>query len=119
MVPLGTGQTEDPFLEDRVHAVPEREREAEQLMVVTDAAESILTPAECARPSVIVGKGVPGVAVGTVVLAHGSPGALAEIRPPAQPGGTVLTKPRALGVLGAHVSAAVSRGPRHPTRRAR
>ena len=54
VVSLRTGQAEDALLEDRVDAVPERERKAEQLVFVADPAEPVLAPAEGARPRLVV-----------------------------------------------------------------
>jgi hypothetical protein len=45
MVPLVTGEAERPLLQDRVATVPERERQAQQLVVVADAAKPVLAPA--------------------------------------------------------------------------
>src|SRR5262245_31128526 len=85
MVSLGPGEPEQSLLEDRVTAVPERDGEAQPLVVVADPPEAVLTPSIRARPRVIVRQVVPGRPVATVVFAHGSPLALAEIRPPASP----------------------------------
>jgi len=38
VVALVTGEAERPLLQDRVPAVPERERQAQKLVVVADAA---------------------------------------------------------------------------------
>ena len=54
-------------------------------MPIADAGEAVLVPSIGARSRVIVGKVVPGGAVGAVVLADGAPGPLAEIRPPSLP----------------------------------
>ena len=59
VVALGAGQAEDPLLEDRVAAVPEREREAERLPVVADAGEAVLAPAVGARAGVVVREVAP------------------------------------------------------------
>jgi hypothetical protein len=85
VVALVTGEAERPFLQDRVAAVPERERQTQELVVVANAAEPVLTPSIRARARVIVRKRGPRVAVGAVVLADGAPGALAQVRAPAAP----------------------------------
>ena len=54
VVALAVGQAEQPLLEDRVLAVPEREREAEPLLVVGDAGEAVLAPAIGARARLVV-----------------------------------------------------------------
>ena len=48
-------------------------------------AEPVLVPAVGARAGVVVGEGLPGIAVGAVVLAHGGPGPLGQVRAPAEP----------------------------------
>ena len=45
VIALGTGQPEEALLDDGVAPVPEREREAEPLVVVGDAADPVLAPA--------------------------------------------------------------------------
>jgi hypothetical protein len=77
VVALVTGEPERPLLQDRVAAVPERERQAQELVLVADAAEPVLAPAVGARAGLVVGERGPRVAVGAVVLADGAPGALA------------------------------------------
>src|SRR5262249_12545964 len=84
------GEPEDPFLQDRVLAVPEGESEAEPLVIVGDAGQAILAPPVGAGSRVIVGKVAPGGAVRAVVLAHRAPLPLGPGRPPALPGGPTL-----------------------------
>jgi hypothetical protein len=85
VVSLAAGQAEDALLDDRVPLVPEREREAQLLVEVADPREAVLAPAVGAGAGVVVRKVGPGVAVGAVVLADRSPGAFAEVGPPAPP----------------------------------
>ena len=85
VVPLRPRETEHPLLEDRVLAVPEREREAQLVADVGDAGHPVLVPAVRAGARVIVRERVPGVAALGVVLADGAPGALAEVRAPLVP----------------------------------
>ena len=77
MVALRAGEAEDPLLQDRVAAVPQRDGEAEGLAVVADTGETVLAPAIGAGAGVVVRKEVPGRTVGAVVLAHGAPSPLA------------------------------------------
>src|ERR1700736_1681019 len=86
MIALRAGQPKEPLLENRVSLVPQSEREAEQILLVADAQQAIFAPTICPRTRLIVRKRVPGRATGRVIFAHGSPLALAEIRPPAVPG---------------------------------
>ena len=85
VVAFVAGEPEQPFLENRVLAVPEREREANILMPVGDAAEPVFAPAISAAARMIMGKILPGGAVGAVVFAHGAPLALGEVGSPAFP----------------------------------
>ena len=90
MVALWTRQTEHPLLEDRVAAVPQRERHAETLADVAHARHAVLTPAVGARSSMVVRKVVPGRPVGAVVLAHRAPCSFREVGAPVVPGRRVV-----------------------------
>ena len=85
VVALVTREAEGTLLQDRVAAVPKCERQAQQLILVADAAEPVLAPAVSPRAGLIVRERGPRVAVGAVVLADGAPGALAQIRAPPPP----------------------------------
>ena len=85
VVALRPGQAEHALLEDRIAAVPERERQAQLVADVRDAGHAVLVPAVGARPRVVVRERGPGVAALGVVLADGAPGPLAEIRAPLVP----------------------------------
>ena len=56
VVALGAGQAEEALLQDRIAAVPERQREAEARVAVADAGEAVLAPAVGARARVSCGK---------------------------------------------------------------
>ncbi len=89
-------EAEQSFLQDRVAAVPQRQGETEQLLVVADARESILTPAIRSGPCLVVGQVLPGIAVLAVVLPDRTPLPLAQIGPPLFPGNSsypALLKP--------------------------
>src|SRR5262249_16103918 len=90
VVALGTGEAEDPLLEDRVAAVPECEREAELLPVIADPGEAVLVPPVAARPCMVVRAEVPGLADGVVALADRAQGRLAQCRAPVLPRGAAL-----------------------------
>ena len=85
VVALRIRQPEQPFLENRVEAVPHRERDAPVLVVVAESGNAVFAPAVGATARMIVREIVPGGAVFAVVLAHRAPLTLAEIRPPALP----------------------------------
>src|SRR5262249_48954551 len=101
VVSLAVAQSEQPFLEDWIASVPERQREAEQLPIIRDAGEPVLPPAVGPVLRVIVCEVIPGVAVGTVVFAHRAPLPLAQIGAPLLPGRAsfaVLLEPGLFGV---------------------
>src|SRR5688500_2675150 len=85
VIPFAVRQTEQPFLQDRVLAVPERQRKAQLLLVIGDAGQAVLAPAVGARARLVVREVVPRVADGAVVLANGAPLPLAQVRPPPLP----------------------------------
>src|SRR5262249_1298870 len=85
VVALGTAHAEKTFFEDGVLLVPERERQAERLVLVADASQTIFAPTVRAAARMIVREVVPSVAVRAVILADRSPRALSEIRPPGAP----------------------------------
>src|SRR5260370_37089117 len=93
MVALGAGQPEDAFLEDGVGAVPEGERQAEDLRSVADPAEAVLTPPKGSGASVVVRHVIPGVAMLAVVLTNRAPGPLAQARTPGLQSGIRSRKP--------------------------
>ena len=86
MVAFAVGQPEEAFLKDGIPPVPQRQGEAEPLFVVGEAGQAILTPAVGARAGLVMGEIIPGVTAFAVILAHGSPLALAEVGPPLFPG---------------------------------
>jgi hypothetical protein len=95
-----TGQAEHPLLENGVLAVPQRERETERLLLVTDAGHPVLIPAEHAGPGMIMRKVRPGIAVLAVVFANRAPGPLGQIGSPRPPGSDVRVGLGEAGVLG-------------------
>ena len=92
VIALAIGQAEQPLLEDRVLAVPQRQGKAQPLVVVAEPGEAVLAPMIGARPGLIVREIVPRIAVLAVVLAHRAPLALAEVGPPLLPGHPLLTR---------------------------
>ena len=81
-VALWAGQSESALFEEGVAAVPQREGEAQALLLVADAAEAVFAPAIGARARLIMREVAPCIAVRTVILAHGSPGAFGQIGAP-------------------------------------
>ena len=86
VVALAVGEPEHPLLQDRVGAVPERERQAQPLALVADSRDPVLAPPVSPRARLVVREVVPGVAVVAVVLADRAPLALAQVRAPGLPG---------------------------------
>src|SRR6185295_13829885 len=87
VVALAVGQPEQALLEDWIAAVPQRQREAEDLLVVADAEQAVFTPAIGAAARGVVAERVPGGAAGAVVFADRAPLALAQVRTPGFPPG--------------------------------
>src|SRR5213080_3895359 len=85
VIALGIGEAKQPLFQDRIAAVPQREREAEQLAVVAKAGDAILAPAIGASARLVVGEIIPGGAARAIILAHRAPLPLTEIRAPAAP----------------------------------
>jgi hypothetical protein len=97
------GQPEQPFLQDRIAAVPEGDRQAEELPVVAETGDAVLAPAIGAAARLVVREIIPRRAAGAVVLAHRAPLPLAHIRAPAPPillTGAALLETSPFGVNG-------------------
>ena len=85
VIALEIGQPEQPFLQDRVFAVPQRKTEAQQQLIVAEAGDPVLTPAIGAAAGMVMRQVVPSVAIGAVIFAHRPPLPFAEIGSPAPP----------------------------------
>src|SRR5262249_38570354 len=85
VVALVAGEPEEALLQDRVASVPEREREAQPALAGGDPAEPVLPPPVRAAGGVVVRQVSPGGPASRVVLAHGAPLPLGEVRSPALP----------------------------------
>lgn len=86
VVSLDVREAEQALLQDRMALVPQREREAQDLPLVAETAETVLTPTVGARSRRVMGEVRPGVAALAVVLPRGTPLPLAEIGSPSAPG---------------------------------
>src|SRR4030095_1139138 len=60
VIALRPGEAEQPLLQDGIAPVPERPREAEALVVVRDARDTVLAPAIGPRARVVVRQILPG-----------------------------------------------------------
>src|SRR6516162_4511224 len=85
VIGLAVGQTEHPFFEDRVLAVPQGQRETQPLAIVTNTAEAVLAPVIGARTGLVVAEIIPRIAVAAVILADSTPLAFTEVRSPLPP----------------------------------
>ena len=85
VVAFAVGQAEQPLLQDRVVAVPQRQGETQDLLIVADAVQAVLTPAVGPAAGGVVAERFPGRPARTVVLADGAPLTLAQVRAPLLP----------------------------------
>ena len=92
VIPFVAGQAEQPLLQNRIAAVPQAQREANQLVAIGDAADPVFAPAVGPGARVVVRKILPGCPVRAVILTHRSPLPLAQIGPPALPVGLVQAR---------------------------
>jgi hypothetical protein len=76
MITLIASKTKEPFFQDRITTIPQRQGETEALVIIGDAGETVLTPPIGSRTSMIVREKIPGIARGAIVFPHGSPLAL-------------------------------------------
>src|SRR5262249_20363382 len=79
------GQAKEPFFEDRVMPVPQRQGQAKQQLIVAKTPNPVLAPAIGAAPRVVVREIIPCIAVFAVVFAHRAPLPFAEVWPPTPP----------------------------------
>ncbi|HEX5293926.1 MAG TPA: hypothetical protein VFX25_34050 [Streptosporangiaceae bacterium] len=99
VIAFGIGQAEQALLQDRVPLVPQRESQAQPLLVVADPGDAILPPAVRARPRLIMTEIRPGVLAVAVVFPDRPPLALTEIGSPGSPrnAGPGVLQPLLLG----------------------
>ena len=81
VIALGVREAEQTLLQNRILAVPHREREAEPLQTIAETSNAILAPAVGAAARVVVRKIFPRRAAGRIILADRSPLAFGKIRP--------------------------------------
>jgi hypothetical protein len=79
VVSFRTTQSEDPFLQKGVTPIPEGECKTQALRSIAKPGKTILVPPTGARARLFVWEILPDLAIGTVVLTHRTPRALAEI----------------------------------------
>jgi hypothetical protein len=76
MIALIASEAKEPFFQDWITAIPECQGKTEPLVVIADPGEAILTPTVGSRPSMIMGKKIPGSTSRAVVFPYGPPLAL-------------------------------------------
>jgi hypothetical protein len=86
MISLRTGKAEHALFQDRINAIPQRQRETEIMMNIRQAGHAVFVPSVGPRPRMIMRKETPSITAVAVVLPHGAPGPLGEIRAPLVPG---------------------------------
>src|SRR3974390_2455145 len=91
MIPFVVSEPEQALFQDGIVLIPQRECEAQQLLVIGNPSETILAPVVCPRTRLFVRKIAPCISVGTVVLTDGTPLSLAEVRSPLFPWDTRVT----------------------------
>src|SRR5208282_1725420 len=84
------GQAEQAFLQDRIAAVPQRDRKAQAALAIAEAEQPVFAPSVGPAAGMVMRKVVPAIAIGGVVLADGAPLALRQIGAPALPIGGPL-----------------------------
>src|SRR5262249_19116794 len=87
VISFAVSEPEKAFLENRVVAVPERQRKAKPGFLVADAKQTIFTPPLCTRTGVIMWKVIPGSAALTVILANRTPLPVTQVGSPQPPPG--------------------------------
>jgi hypothetical protein len=92
MIAFAVREAEKPLLEDRVFAVPQRQGEAQPLMVVAETGEAVFAPMISSRAGLVMGEIVPRIASLAVILSHGAPLAFTEIGAPLFPRHALLTR---------------------------
>lgn len=71
MVSLVAGYAKKAFLKDGILTIPKGKSETKALVVITEAGDSILTPAICARSGMGMREMAPCIAVMRVILSDG------------------------------------------------
>jgi len=85
VISFRSGQTEKPFLQVGVSAVPQSKGETQKLVPITNTSYTVFVPAVGTRSSVFVREVAPRRAISAVVFAHRSPGTLRNEGTPAVP----------------------------------
>src|SRR5215469_10847420 len=82
VVTLAVSESKEPFFENRISPVPQREREAQLLILVGETRQSVLAPMVGTRSRLVMGEVAPRVAIFAVILPYSPPLALGQIGSP-------------------------------------
>src|SRR5450631_505991 len=82
VITLVTREAEISFLDHRVFFIPERNRETNKLLFITNTGNAFFTPAKCLASGHIMTYEFPGSSTGTVVFAYGTPLTIRNIGSP-------------------------------------
>jgi hypothetical protein len=85
VIALRVGHPEEPLFEDGVLPVPQGQGQAEARFVIGKPGQAVLPPAIGPGAGLVMGKVIPGLAAGAVILPHRAPLAFTQVRPPFQP----------------------------------
>src|SRR6188472_4182167 len=85
MYSLRPDKAEHALFHDRINAIPQRQRKTQIMMNIRQAGHTVFVPAVRPGSRMIMRKETPGITAVAVVLPHGAPGALGEIRAPLVP----------------------------------
>src|SRR5207247_1804243 len=102
VVALIAGQSEEPLLENRIAAIPQRDGEADVLVAVANAGDAVLAPAVRSGAGVVVREILPGGPVRAVIFAHRAPLPFADVGSPLLPVGVAPVGFVEAGLFGAH-----------------
>src|SRR5207253_1010545 len=85
VIALLVREPKQSLLQDWIPAVPQGDRQAQELPVIATASDPILPPAIGTTARLVVAEVIPGGTIRAVILPHRAPLPLADIRAPAAP----------------------------------
>src|SRR5919197_2802517 len=66
MVTLSATEAKEPFFQERITAIPERQGKTQPLVLIGDPGEAVFSPPVGSRTSMIMGEKIPDSACGAV-----------------------------------------------------
>src|SRR5262249_50410821 len=85
VVPLVIRETKEALLQNRILPIPERGRESQTALSITETKKAIFAPTIYAAARVIVWKVFPAISICRIILTHRPPLAFRKIRSPSAP----------------------------------